>query len=618
MAMKLSELRFSYNSIISYLFLLSICMPGILMTVQTGKTISQIEKRNLARFPDLTWDYPSIKSFPEKFELYIKDHFGFRDWLIYTNNRIKYRWLQKSPNPQVAIGKDGWLFYQTDTFGISLSDDFRGLIKLSELQLEGMKRNLETKRDWLAKRGIHYIYIAVPNKQTVYPEYFPEHFKVVVRKTQLDQFLEYMKQNSDLQILDLRAVLINEKNQDRIYYKTDSHWNDRGAFIAYQRIIDRIKTASVKINSSIPESNLEIEERSESGRDLAKLIGLPDLTEFNVPSYSLKNSSFNKNDNPKWAVTSWPWWFQPFETTNQEAEAKSIVFRDSFFDALLPFFAQHFRHAAYIASKFDYSVMEDLIKKIKPDIVIEEGIERHTFLAFLPEAIFATMGNDLLIRGETGAAIEYFKKAAAVKPNDPDSYCNLGFAFLKARQFFKAVEMFKHALHLDPNHIKSSENLRITHGIIQKLNTEIAALEKKCLSNPDDVSLLKKLGRVYHRRGETEKALGCFFKVLMIDDSEIDAMNDIALIYTQEKKYGDAITFFNKILAIAPNRADVFYNLACVYSIQNKLEQAVTALQKAIENGYHDYNRLRFDYDLQNVRHTAFFKKLVSADLKTP
>lgn len=610
--MKHSKIQFFYYAIISFSFLLLVCLPGIRMKISPGQDISEIEKRKLEPLPDIKWNISSINSYPFRFENFFKDHFGFRNFLIHSHNRFQFECLNKSPNELVAIGKQDWLFYQTDTFGISLSDDFRGLIKLSEMQLEGMKRHLETKRDWLADKGIQYLYVAAPNKQSIYPEFFPDHFTVVSNRTQLDQFVDYMKQNSDLQILDLRPDLKKMKQEGIIYFRTDSHWNDRGAYTAYRSIINQIQKTLPEINSSIPESGLEISETTDHGRDLAKLIGLPELAEHDVPAYRLKNSSSFRNNNPDWALKSWPWWTQPFETINQKANVRAIVFRDSFIDPLLPFFTEHFQKAAYIASKLDYSILTYLIEKVQPDIVIEEGIERHTFLAFLPEAIHTTIGNDWLISGNPDQAIQFFQKALDLKPDDPENHNNLGFALLKARRFDEATGCFNASLKINPNYEKAKANLILVSKIISSLHAKIKKLETELLLNPDDTTLLNLIGDAYQQMGKMDSGLSYYQKILEMDDSNIDAMNRIAGISVKKQNYHHAIALLKKIINLQPEKADAYYNLACIYAIQNQVTSATTYLKSAMEHGYNNMNQIRTDKDLENIRKTEYYQKMIS------
>ena len=53
-----------------------------------------------------------------------------------------------------------------------------------------------------------------------------------------------------------------------------------------------------------------------------------------------------------------------------------LVFRDSFFEALEPYFSENFKEVIYLWKDYDQKNIEELLAVFKPDIVIEERGER--------------------------------------------------------------------------------------------------------------------------------------------------------------------------------------------------------------------------------------------------
>ena len=73
-----------------------------------------------------------------------------------------------------------------------------------------------------------------------------------------------------------------------------------------------------------------------------------------------------------------------FTSDCDRGELSVLIFRDSFFTALTPYFSRKFKHASYAWGKFSHDRLEAYINKEKPDIVIEERVER-TF-PYVPSA----------------------------------------------------------------------------------------------------------------------------------------------------------------------------------------------------------------------------------------
>ena len=50
-----------------------------------------------------------------------------------------------------------------------------------------------------------------------------------------------MKAYPDVKVLDLRPLLLEAKQRERVYFKTDSHWNYLGAEVGYNALIAALK-----------------------------------------------------------------------------------------------------------------------------------------------------------------------------------------------------------------------------------------------------------------------------------------------------------------------------------------------------------------------------------------
>ena len=66
-----------------------------------------------------------------------------------------------------------------------------------------------------------------------------------------------------------------------------------------------------------------------------------------------------------------------------------------------------------------------------------------------------------------------------------------------------------------------------------------------------------------------------------------------------------------KAQSLDPKSPDAYFNLACLYSVTNKLDLSADALDNALKNGFNNVDRLRSDPDLNQLRQTKDFKKIV-------
>jgi len=597
------------------IFFLFVFTPLIKTLCSPHQTVSKVENRTLSSFPDLNITTQGIQSFPGKFESYFNDQFGFRDHFIFLHNYVKALLLKQSPVPKVILGKNGWLFLKTEPEGSS---------KPTIAQLKAMRLHLETKRDWLASKGIRYLYIPAPNKQTIYPEYLHQKKEAIDKPSQFDDLVAYLKINSEFKIIDVRPALTDLKQNYRVYHLTDHHWNDTGAFTAYEKIMNRIQQwfpGTILLSSQ----DVENSTYTSAGMSLANMMGLPSSYREDVLSLTVKHGCSEKTPYKK-MVSQWyqkgstedeeDWYRKriPVKTICENSNLKAVVFRDSFFEMILPFFSQHFKEVVYIWSRFDYTILSNLIEQLQPDIVIEECTESEIFLFHIPGEINKTKGFDLLINGKKEAAVREFDKALQIKPKDPDSYNNLGFALFQIRRFPEAKKLFQIALRMAPHHAKARTNLENVNHLVQKLDSEISRIQTKLTGSPKNPELLNSLGLVLQRKGEFQKAIRQFHKILTFQPDNPTAMNNLAIAYAATKQYQESICLLKKLIQVHPKKGNAYYNLACIYSIQNNISESIKNLKAALQNGYKDFKQIKLDKDLENIRNTTFYKNIAKAN----
>ena len=222
-------------------FVLGIAAPAVEMKLHLFASPLDTEKRQRAPFPRLTG--PDLEAFPRGFDAWFRDAFGFREELIRRHSIVKVKWLRQSPVRNVIIGDEGWLFYAGYGDGADISD-FQGKAPLSDAQLDARRLAIEARAEALRARGIAYLFVVAPNKHSVYPELLPARIGERRPGNRLDQFVGYMRSRSSVPVVDLRDAMVVARRESRepLYYRTDTHWNGRGAFVGYEAVIRAAQT----------------------------------------------------------------------------------------------------------------------------------------------------------------------------------------------------------------------------------------------------------------------------------------------------------------------------------------------------------------------------------------
>jgi alginate O-acetyltransferase complex protein AlgJ len=351
-------------------FLVLISLPLLGMIFGFDRSFVLEENRNLATQPELKLTRRGLGAFPARFEAYFNDQFGFRKRLIYWLAHVKVQGLGVTSTPGVALGRNGWLYLASD----AAISSFRRTRPFTPGQLESYRRIVEARRDWLDVRGIPYVLVIPPNKDTIYPEFMPPAYTRVNSRSRLDQLVEHMKSHSNVPIIDLRNNLRQAKQVERVYDLTDSHWNPLGGYIAYARIMQAL-SAWFPQAQAIPRSEFLCFFESRPGGDLAKMLGIADkLPEERLKLVPRNGWHFHHSDEAFSiaARCAHPELTMATERTDAELP-RAVLFRDSFGAQLIPFLAEHFERMLCIwDSAFDRAIIEHE----HPGVVIQEIVER--------------------------------------------------------------------------------------------------------------------------------------------------------------------------------------------------------------------------------------------------
>lgn len=216
-------------------FALGICSPLLDFRFDLDPGLELSENRPSALAPAWPKSIAEWQALPPALQSYWNDAFGFRRRLLHWNSVIQFA-FGVSPTPNVVIGKDGWLFYD----GMESFEQHRGARPFSEAGLRNWAEQLEARRQWLASRGAHYLFVIAPDKQTIYSDKVPGRYGPFAR-TPTDQLVPYLRAHTQVDVLDLRDPLRVARAAGDVFAKTDSHWNDRGEFAAYTAIATRLQ-----------------------------------------------------------------------------------------------------------------------------------------------------------------------------------------------------------------------------------------------------------------------------------------------------------------------------------------------------------------------------------------
>ncbi|MDE6657581.1 MAG: hypothetical protein K2J88_03230 [Oscillospiraceae bacterium] len=340
----------------SILFFIICAIPAVSMIFNSSED-STSENRQLAEMPNFQDENGKFnQNWSAEFQAYVSDHFGFRKELVKADSTLKANLFHVSAEEDVIIGKDGWLYY-TPTV-----NDYIGRATVSDLGLQNIMRNLELMQEYAESQGSKFYVTIVPNKNTVYPEYMPSNYKNYGTSNNLDN-LENLLFASDLNYISLKNALTQEAQNSEvlIYHKQDTHWNHTGALLGYRSIM---KAIGLNYNH-YENANYNIIQNWQG--DLQNMLFpdsdvLDDNSNYDIDfNYTYQGRYRDADD-----IT--------INTINSNGTGSLLMFRDSFGEAIIPYFSQNFQMARYSRAR-PYPLYN--LEMNHFDIVIMEIVERN-------------------------------------------------------------------------------------------------------------------------------------------------------------------------------------------------------------------------------------------------
>lgn len=355
------------NFWVIFVFIFILFTPNLfnLLGISDGENT---EKRNTTYYSSDEKENILVKAI-NKVENYYTNNFGLRNILIRLNSKINLNIFGISPTEKVIVGKEGWLYYGLDG-DKDLTNLYRGITRFTDEELEKIKSNLEEKDRWLESKGVPFVLMITPNKESIYPEYYSEKYKIVNEDTRMDQLIKYLNENSNINVIDLRDELISKKGEARLYDVTDTHWNEYGAYYGYKILIENLSKYFPGMEPKPLEEFQVVKEVSERGGDLANMMSVP--MDYKEEKIMLK---------PREERLSVPYTEDIYGLVNgmdmrnvNSSLPRLLMFRDSFTVQLLPFISEHFSQSVY---QWDPNMNVNLVNSVNPDVVVQQIVERN-------------------------------------------------------------------------------------------------------------------------------------------------------------------------------------------------------------------------------------------------
>ncbi|HLP80006.1 MAG TPA: hypothetical protein VK158_05190 [Acidobacteriota bacterium] len=305
---------------------------------------------------------------------------SFNQMCIYLLSELKYN-LFREPNTQnVIVGENGWFYLGKSNTPLSLK--FMNVYNQSPTEINAVVEEFNAIQKFLSGNNVDLLIVIIPDKETIYPEFYPKKYKKIHNFSQTDAFIGTLRNSTNISLLDLRSNLAayKESSPNYLYYKTNTHWSYTGAKVGHDAILDTLRTKGMNISRN---KIFTSEKRTQEPKDLAREIHSINFGKYDSPVLRLTNNSAIKVDTaefldkynisrtqvPESRISD----LVQIYNSKYKKESSVLILGDSFSSIIVPWVADSFNTTIFI---WNTNIPINLIEDYKPDVVIFAITER--------------------------------------------------------------------------------------------------------------------------------------------------------------------------------------------------------------------------------------------------
>lgn len=207
--------------------------------------------------------------YPEEAATHYQTQYPINASLSSSYSEMKTFFFSDSRYEEVVIGKNNWLFSSEELVTYKRMNSF------SKDDLKSIRNTLLNYEKILNAQGIDFYVVIVPYKSSVYQNMMPSSIRRMSRDERLQQVYDELWKYSDMNIVELRDMLVSASYDKDVYFKTDNYLNSLGAFNSTNMLLTKMSSNDESIEN-LDIENYEIETVDSKVKSLAMLMGFGD------------------------------------------------------------------------------------------------------------------------------------------------------------------------------------------------------------------------------------------------------------------------------------------------------------------------------------------------------
>ena len=192
-------------------------------------------------------------------------------------------------------------------------------------------------------------------------------------------------------------------------------------------------------------------------------------------------------------------------------------------------------------------------------------------------------GNALLAEGKIPEAIERFREAIQISPNHHLALNSLASAYMKSQMFDEAEEGYLRVLALQPDFAPAHNNLGALFQRRSDFQKALHHYQQAIRINPRNSKALNNLGAMHRRQGNWAQAQKSFETAIRINPDFAEAYYNLGTVFENQGDSKLAFENFQTSTRKNPKYAPAHFRMACILEEKREWKSAAIAFREAIK-----------------------------------
>jgi tetratricopeptide (TPR) repeat protein len=236
---------------------------------------------------------------------------------------------------------------------------------------------------------------------------------------------------------------------------------------------------------------------------------------------------------------------------------------------------------------------------------------------------YIKIANELIDQGKLSEAVQMYRSAIDIIPDDVKLYHHLGNALVKQRKTDEAIWCFRKAIDIDSTffiaHHRLGEVLQSQGCYSEAITSYSRAIEL----NKNNFLSHFNLGRVLAHHSQWSEAIASYKQAIAINPGDARVYHHLGDALTRLQEYTESIMCFRKAVDLDPNLAIAHHRLGDVLQNQGYIDEAIASYYRALElnsDNFWSYFNLGSALDKQdrNTEAIKCYRKAIELNPSSP